>query len=350
MTRLSLKFTCTDVDQRGNVRHYFRRNGKKIRLPGAVGSTEFMSAYQAALEGLREGATEPKHVPKESFEYLCRSYFVSTEFSLLDRSTQSWRRSHLNRICKDYGSAQFKRIEGQHVRKFVADLGEKPAAARNRLKALKALFAWAIDYGLVKDNPTRDVRAPRYKSKGHHAWTVEEQKQFEDFYQVGTKARLAYELLLFSACRREDVVRFGPQNIKAGRFEYQQAKNEDRNPIRVSLPFDDGLASVIGATPCGDMLFLMTEYGQSFSANGFGNKFRSWCDAAGLRHCRAHGLRKASAIRLIEAGATPDEVMAVTGHTSYAQFLRYIEDADKRRLANQAFAKLTKIRTGQPAK
>ena len=35
----------------------------------------------------------------------------------------------------------------------------------------------------------------------------------------------------------------------------------------------------------------------------FGNKFREWCDEAGLRHCSAHGLRKAAATRLAEHGA-----------------------------------------------
>ena len=40
----------------------------------------------------------------------------------------------------------------------------------------------------------------------------------------------------------------------------------------------------------------------SFTAPGFGNKFRDWCNEAGLPHRSAHGCRKAGA----KIAATPD--------------------------------------------
>ncbi len=50
------------------------------------------------------------------------------------------------------------------------------------------------------------------------------------------------------------------------------------------------------------MTFLQTSFGKSFSANGFGNRMRQWCDEAGLPQCSSHGLRKLMAKRLAEAG------------------------------------------------
>jgi len=47
-----------------------------------------------------------------------------------------------------------------------------------------------------------------------------------------------------------------------------------------------------------------------FGRRGFGGKFRDWCNQAGLPHCSAHGLRKATAARLAERGASPHEIMA----------------------------------------
>jgi len=35
---------------------------------------------------------------------------------------------------------------------------------------------------------------------------------------------------------------------------------------------------------------VVTEFGKQFSVRGFGNKFRPWCDEAGLPNCSAHGL------------------------------------------------------------
>jgi hypothetical protein len=48
--------------------------------------------------------------------------------------------------------------------------------------------------------------------------------------------------------------------------------------------------------------------------------FDSWCDEAGLS---AHGLRKAAAARLTEAGATESEIMAVTRHRTSKEVTRY---------------------------
>ncbi len=45
---------------------------------------------------------------------------------------------------------------------------------------------------------------------------------------------------------------------------------------------------------------------------------------AGLpERCVAHGIRKAAARRLAEAGWPPNEIAAVTGHTSLEEVTRY---------------------------
>jgi integrase len=58
--------------------------------------------------------------------------------------------------------------------------------------------------------------------------------------------------------------------------------------------------------------------------------------AAGLSHCSFHGLRKAAATRLANAGCSTDQVKAITGHRSLAEVARYTRAADQQRLARQA--------------
>lgn len=84
------------------------------------------------------------------------------------------------------------------------------------------------------------------------------------------------------------------------------------------------------------MTFLQTELGRPFSAAGFGNKMRDWCDAAGLPQCSAHGLRKAAARRLAEAGCTNSQIKAITGHTTDSEVARYTAAASQITLADQA--------------
>jgi integrase/recombinase XerD len=76
------------------------------------------------------------------------------------------------------------------------------------------------------------------------------------------------------------------------------------------------------AAPSGHLTFLVTANGKPFTSGDFGWWFRQRCNEAGLKHCSAHGLRKATASQLAERGATTHEIMAVTGHQTLADFYR----------------------------
>lgn len=349
MAAVPYRYLTCDPDRHGNVRYYYRRPGaKKIRIRGEPGSDEFQASYKAASEGRSTPKVRTAAPLPGSFRMACAAYYGSTEFAALDISTRKWRRRALDAVALEsfengisHGDKPIRMMEPKHVRKIRDAKVTTPGAANTRLKALRALFAWSIEHEFADRDPTRDVKRLRYKTTGHHSWTLEEVAQFEARHPVGTKARLAMAIILFTTGRREDAVRLGRQHRKNGRFRFVQAKNEDRAPVEIDIPVHQGLAAVIDATPSEHLTFLVTEYGKPFTAPGFGNKFRTWCDQAGLPHCSAHGLRKATAAKLAEAGASAHEIMAITGHQTLEEVERYTKAARNRVLADSAMAKLT---------
>ena len=173
-------------------------------------------------------------------------------------------------------------MQPRHVRKLRDEKAGKPAAARNRLKALQALFRWAVEEELAPHDPTLGVRFIPYVTKGHHAWTLEEVAAYEKRHPIGSKARLAMAIMLYTSGRREDAVRLGPRHIHDSRLQFTQAKNEHRKPVEMDIPIHPELQAIIESTPSHHLTFLVTEYGRPFTANGFGNKFKEWCREAGL--------------------------------------------------------------------
>jgi integrase/recombinase XerD len=147
-----------------------------------------------------------------------------------------------------------------------------------------------------------------------------------------------YTVLRYTTGRREDAPRLGRQHIRDGRVKFRQAKNEHRNPI--DIPLHPELKASIEASAVGNMTLLITEYGKPFTANGFGNKFKDWCRQADLPHCSAHGVRKATSTALAEAGATPHEIMAITGHQTLEEVERYTKAFSRQKTADTAMAKL----------
>jgi integrase len=178
-------------------------------------------------------------------------------------------------------------------------------------------------------------------------WTDEHIAVYRRRHALGTRARLALELLYGTLQRRGDVVRLGRQHIQNGILSLRQQKTG----AQVDIPVLPELQAAIDAMPTAEHLgFLITEFGRPFTAEGFGNWFRQQCSAASLpKNLSAHGLRKAGATRLAENGCTDHEIMAWGGWTSIREVQRYTKAANRKRLALQAAKKLrTGTQIGKP--
>jgi hypothetical protein len=223
-----------------------------------------MAEYEAA-KGAVSMATE-KGITPGTWRWLCTRYFAeSADYLRLDDRTNRVRRGILEATFDEPiapGSTRFFRdiplsrmtateIEVLRDRKLAF-----PESANSRVKAIRAVFKWAArkkgpdGKPLLLTNPSRDVPYLRSKNpSGYHTWTLDEVHQFEERHPIGTKARLALALLLFTG---------------------------------LVLPVLPDLQQIIDASPCGEMTFLVNELGRPFTDAGFGNWFRDRCVEAGV--------------------------------------------------------------------
>jgi integrase len=335
------------IDRHGKPRWYFRRRGfKKVPLPGLPWSPEFMAAYEQALAGqLFEIGS--KRTKPGTMRALAVSYFNSMNFRSLRPSSQKVYRFLIDRFCEEkgtngaaYGELPAATMRREHIVKLMAARAEKPDSANGLRKVLRAMMQHAVETGVRQDDPTRDVKAIKVKTTGIHSWTDDEIKQFESKYLVGTKERLAFALLLGTGQRVSDVVVMGRQHIRGDYIHVRQVKTG----AELDIPIMPELAATLAETPTNNLTFVTTTFGKPFTANWFSDWFCGICKDAGLPQCSAHGLRKAAARRLAEAGCTAHEIAAITGHASLREVTRYTKAVDQRRLAVSAIAK-TKPRT-----
>jgi integrase len=337
------KYVHGFVDRHGKPRFYFRRPGFESKaLHGLPYSAEFMRGYEAAVadQPLLVGANKAR---PGTMRALALSYFTSTEFRTLRPSTQRAYRGTIERLCKEHGDKRAADLRREHVVRLMAGLAEQPGAANALRMALRVMMRHAVEIGLRADDPTREVRAIRIRTEGHHSWTDEEIAQFERHHPIGSRARLALALLLYTGQRRGDVIRMGAQHIRNGALHVKQEKTG----AELAIPLHPALAAIIAAAPRDHLTFVTTRLGGPFQGSAFSRWFREACDEAGLPHCSAHGLRKAAARRLAEAGCTAHEIGAITGHASLTELVRYTRAVDQRRLAEAAMTK-TRTSTGKP--
>jgi integrase len=344
-------YVWKDIDRHGNVRVYFSRKGQpKVRIRAEPGTPEFEAAYHEILSGTHQRGAERLEIAARplsgTWRWLCVQYFSSVDFRQLDASTQRVRKRILEATFDEpispganerFGNFPLARMTAKAVRVLRDRKAELPDAANNRLKTIRRAFAWGVENEHVANNPARDVSLLRYTSKGHHTWTTEEVSQYEQRHPIGSRARLALALLLYTGTRRSDVVQLGRQHVRNGWLKFTQHKNRNRHPVTTEIPILPPLQQVIDASPTGDLTFLVTgQAARPFTVAGFGNWFRDRCNEAGLRHCSAHGLRKSGATIAAENGATVHELMSVFGWLTMKEAERYTRSVERRKLAAAA--------------
>jgi integrase len=336
------KYVQGFIDRHGRPRFYFRRSGfKTVPLPGLPWSPEFMGAYEEANGKLvRLDIGVKRTIPGTISDAIIR-YFACAEFmSGLRPSTQAMRRAILERFRSEHGKKRLAKLEPEHVDKIIGKL--KPYAQRNMLKTLRGLMAFAIRDRMITTDPTAQCKLTRVTDTGGFpTWTEDHIAAFVAKHPVGTRARLALALLLYTGQRRGDVVLIGQQHIKKGVLSIRQQKTK----AEVDIPVLPELQEVLNATPSGHLTFLVTGHGKPFTAAGFGNWFRDMCTAAGLpKRLSAHGLRKAAATRFADHGATAHELMAWFGWKKITEAERYTCAANRKALAKGMVRKL-RVRT-----
>lgn len=329
-------------DRHGRTRWRYRRKGFARDIGTDFGSDEFKRRYaeaEAEAMGRRSEGVGRDRTVKGSLSDLIASYYRSPMWQGLGEVTQRTYRGPIEKLRQEHGHKRIAMLERRHVMNILSEKAHTPAAANNLRKRFAQLLDHAIDLDWIRSNPVRLVKPYKTESTGFHPWDEGEIARFFEVHAPGTLAHTAVTLMLYTGAARVDAVKLGSWNIRQDRIEYRRQKTINTNGMLVSIPLHPELSEILHKLP-DDRPYLATAYGKARSPDGLGNKMREWCDQAGLSSCTSHGLRKACARRLAEAGATAHEIMAVTGHKTLAEVQRYTESALREGLADKAIGKL----------
>jgi integrase len=318
-----------------------------------------MDAYQKAmsLKPMLQHVGSDR-VKTRSIHALAIAYYDSAAFKALKPITQGVYRNIIERFCRETdgdgspnGDKRVVTMTSRNVEDLMEARKNKPDSANGLRKVLREMMKVAVKLEWRNTDPTLGVR--RIKPKkigGFHRWTDAEIAQYEAHHPIGTRARLAMALGLYTGQARQDVIAMGEQHIVRERdsesdceveiLNWVRKKTEDKTGLELAIPVHPELRRIIDATPSKHLTFLVTELGAPFTAAGFGGWFRDRCNEAALPHCSFHGLRKAAATRLIDAGCDVVEAAAITGHASLKELQRYIETRDRKKAARRAMRKL----------
>ncbi len=329
------------------IYHYHRATG--LRLAGEPGSAEFIASYGDAERMMRD-----RHVGG-SLNALIWGYTLSIEFQQrLAASTQSEYSRMLTTAETEFGDMPISALDDPRVRKDFLDWREKVARksgereADNRLSAISAMLTWATDRGRVVANHLRGFKRLYHADRSEIIWLPEHIAAFMKVAPLEMQRALI--IGLHTGQREGDLLRLPWSSYDGGWIKLRQGKARrggTPGPL-VEIPCTAALRRMLDKMERTSALILTTKTGQSFKKRYFARLWDEAKKAAGLQRVKLpgmdepvnlhfHDLRGTSVTLLSEAGCTPQQVAAITGHslkTVHRILERYL--ARTRGLAEQA--------------
>lgn len=361
------KYVSAFQDRHGKTRYRYRRKGYPTGyFQSAPGTEEFRTEYHAFENPGDKPAQEPRINAKPGSIGELKHRYMSVPTRLGPSTvTQQKVGAVIEDFCRGrednaVAKVRFEHLDAIIARKMQKTMRETPSglrpvggfhAAKKLRKELVRLFAFAEKIEMIDHNPaaqTQEVKRPRGEGRGgFHTWTEAEITKFRAHWNIGTRERLALELILWTDQRRSDVVKMGMAQTRDGCIPVQQEKTG----TTLWLPMAPQLVEAIVALPrelASPFCFLITHKGTPFKKESFGNWFAKACKAAGLPDaCRAHGLRKATLRRMAELEMANKTMKSVSGQSRDDTLAQYTRDADQKKLAASAIERLSAWERGE---
>jgi integrase len=344
-----------ETNRHGRTVWYVREGkGPRIRIKAIYGTPEFEEAYQAALDG--KSPPPAAKASRGSLEWLWMLYRQTGAWTdELSAATRKQRGNIMRKVIATGGNQPLSKITTTSIKAGVER--RKPYAARHFVDTLRGMFKWAVSVQHVKSDPTTGISVKKPKTKGFPVWSEEELEIYERRWPLDTRERVMFGVYAFTGLRRGDAAILGKQHIRKTTVMIDGQPVEqsiimldtEKNDTRVTLPVLPELAEILAAGPLGELSIIANKRGQPMSKETIGNLFRKAVRAAGIKNRSAHGIRKAAATRAAYNGANIQTLNAIFGWKGNQMAILYTEAADRRRLAEENMAMMSKTGTSIPA-
>ncbi len=204
--------------------------------------------------------------------------------------------------------------------------GKKPATISRNIASMKAFFQYLLKQGILKEDLTEELKAPKIEKKLPEILSMEEVEQLLDQTKGSTpkeqRDSAMLELLYATGIRVSELVGLHMDDINL-QMEYVKCKDSHKERIipfgnvakeAVSKYLAEGRKALVKDE---QNLWLFTNcFGQPMTRQGFWKLIKGYGKKAGIRHeITPHTLRHSFAAHLVNNGADLHAVQEMMGHS-----------------------------------
>jgi integrase/recombinase XerC len=244
------------------------------------------------------------------------------------------------------GARDWKAIDHIAVRGFLSHLYDKglsKTSVARALAALRSLYRWLAQEGVVEQNPAKLVSTPRLPKKLPRVPTIEEMNSMLDgkMPEVASfpeRDRLMFELLYGCGIRNSELVGINLDDIslsneailirgKGKKERYVPFGGSALAALSVYLPWRQQLLATLKKKPAKVVIaLLVNQRGGHLTTRSVGRIVKRIAVAKGLSpDVHPHTLRHAFGTHMLEEGADLRAIQELLGHERLATTQRYTQ-------------------------
>ena len=248
----------------------------------------------------------------------------------------------LDVFARYIGSRNWKTIDHIAIRGFLShlyDQGLGKTSVARALAALRSLYRWLAQEGVVEQNPAKLVSTPRLPKKLPRVPTIEEMNSVLDgkMPEVASfpeRDRLMLELLYGCGIRNSELVGINVDDIrlsaeailirgKGKKERYVPFGGAARAALAIYLPWRHQLLATLKRT---NAALLINHRGGRLTTRSVGRIVKHIAVAKGLSpDVHPHTLRHAFGTHMLEEGADLRAIQELLGHERLATTQRYTQ-------------------------
>ena len=248
------------------------------------------------------------------------------------------------------GSRAWKSIDHVTIRGFLSHLYEKglsKTSVARALAAVRSLYRWLAQEGVVDQNPAKLVATPKLPKKLPRVPTIEEMNTVIDGQMPAVAAfpernRLMFELLYGCGIRNSELVGINLDDI---RLSAEAILIRGKGKKERYVPFGDAVRAALGGyLPARQQLLgskrkispalLINQRGGRLTTRSVGRIIKMIAVAKGLSpEVHPHTLRHAFGTHMLEEGADLRAIQELLGHERLSTTQRYTQLSMKHVLA-----------------
>src|SRR6185312_16725368 len=180
--------------------YYWQRKGfPPRRLPDDPSSPAFI----ALVTRLNKEADEAKKSGplEDSLSWLVEKYFASPDAPANARTRKNYR-YFLGRLERKFGDCDIHELDREMVFDIRDFFAPAPSLANQIIETLRTLLSWAVDRGILEENPALKPRRITVKPR-QVVWTVDQEQAL--LAHADATMRLAFMLGAYTAQRLGDI-------------------------------------------------------------------------------------------------------------------------------------------------